>query len=62
MDGPATGGKGLLKDYADRQMEIFCLVADELQCAIVSQSFSKTNGIYTIKIKSRVSLGRFCKG
>jgi tetratricopeptide (TPR) repeat protein len=54
-------GKGLLKDYANRQMEIFCLVADELQCTIVNQSFSKNKGVYTIKIKSRVSLADFVK-
>ncbi len=54
-------GRGLLKDYGDKQMETFCLVADELQSHIIEESFSEKNTIYTAKIKSRVSLNDFVR-
>lgn len=54
-------GNGLLKDYADRQMEIFCLVADDLKYAMVDESFSTTERLYSIDIESRVSLADFVK-
>jgi len=54
-------GRGLLKDYGDRKMEIFCLVADELQYRIIDESFSEKNRIATIKIESSVSLKDFVR-
>jgi len=53
--------KGLLKAYGDKEMEIFCLVADELQYRIIDESFSEKNSIATIKIKSRASLKDFVR-
>jgi len=54
-------GKGLLKDYEERQMEIFCLVADALQSDIVDESFSEKKRIAKVKIKSRISLNDFTR-
>ena len=51
--------KGLLKDYEDRQMEVFCLVADELQYSMIDQSFADKSRTYTVKIKSSPSLTDF---
>lgn len=37
-------GRGLLEDYGDKQMEIFCLLTDELKSSIIDESFAeKTN-------------------
>jgi hypothetical protein len=54
-------GSGLMKAYGDRQMEIFCLVADELQYRIVDESFSEKNQIATIQIESGASLNDFVR-
>ena len=54
-------GQGLLKDYADRHREIFCLVADELQYDLVDESFSQDGGTYSVNIESRVSLADFVR-
>lgn len=54
-------GRGLLKDYGDRQMEIFCLVADELQYSMLDESFSEKDRIAVTKIKSSVSLNDFVR-
>lgn len=54
-------GKGLLKDYGDRQMEIFCLVADEMGHSIIEESFAEKERIATIKINSNVSLNDFVR-
>ncbi len=53
--------RGLLKDYADKQMEVFCLVADELQPRIIDESLSKNSRIYKVRIASRLSLADFVK-
>jgi hypothetical protein len=54
-------GRGLLKDYGDRRMEVFCLVADELTSGIIHESFSEENNITTAKIKTSVSLNDFVR-
>ena len=54
-------GRRLLKDYGDRKMEIFCLVADELQYRIINESFSEKSRVATIKIESSVSLKDFVR-
>ncbi len=54
-------GRELLQDYGDKQREVFCLVADELQSRIIDESFSKKNSTYTIKIKIAVSLRDFVR-
>lgn len=43
-------GRGLLEDFGDKQMEIFCLVADELQPSNIDQSFAEKTNTYTTKI------------
>lgn len=53
--------RGLLKDYGDKQREVFCLVADELQFQVIDESFSEKNNTYTITIKTAVSLSDFAK-
>lgn len=53
--------KGLLKNFADRQMEIYCLVADELTSTVVDESFDPTVGRYAIEIEIRGSLADFVK-
>lgn len=53
--------RGLLKDYGDRKMEIFCLVADELDYRILDELFSEKNRITSIKIKSSASLKAFVR-
>ena len=52
---------GLPIDYGDKQREIFCLAADELQFHVVDESFSEKNGTYTITINAAVALGDFVK-
>jgi hypothetical protein len=52
---------GLPIDYGDKQREILCLAADELQFQVVDESFSEKNDTYTITIKATVSLGDFVK-
>ena len=54
-------GRGLLKDYTDRQKEILCLVADELKYDLVGESFSQNGRIYSVDIESRVSLADFVR-
>lgn len=54
-------GRGLLEDYGDEQMAVFCLVADELRSSIIDESFSEKSNTYTTSIKSRVSLNDFVK-
>ena len=54
-------GKGWLKDYGDRQMEVFCLVADSLKTGIIQQSFSEKEGVATIKFRRRISLNDFVR-
>ena len=54
-------GGGLLKKYGDRQMEIFCLVADKLQYSTLEDSFSEKDRIAVTKIKSSVSLNDFVR-
>lgn len=53
--------KGLLKDYEDRQMEVFCLVGDELQYSMIDRSLAEKSRTYTVKIKSSLSLEDFVK-
>jgi hypothetical protein len=52
---------GLPIDYGDKQREIFCLAADELQFRVMDESFSEKNDTYTITINAAVSLGAFVK-
>jgi hypothetical protein len=51
--------QGLLKNYGEQQMEIFCLVAGGLQLRILEQSFCEANSIYTIRIESDAALADF---
>lgn len=53
--------KGLLKHYADRQMEIYCLVADELTYTIVDESSDQTTDQCSIEIEIRGALADFVK-
>lgn len=51
--------RGLLKAYGERQMEVYCLVADRLQSRIADESFSKDGRTCRVTIKSRISLSDF---
>jgi hypothetical protein len=53
--------RGLLKDYGDKRMEIFCLATDELNASIVSASFSEKTNICTSKVKCSVALSDFVR-
>jgi hypothetical protein len=53
--------RGLLKDYGDKKMEVFCLVIDEVHSSILAQSYSEKSRTYKIKIESRLSLTDFVK-
>jgi len=53
--------RGLLKEYGDRQMEIFCLVVDKLQYSMLDDSFSEKDRIAVTKIQSSVSLNDFVR-
>jgi hypothetical protein len=61
LSADRLAGRGLLKDYGNRRMEIFCLVADEMQSGIIHESFSEKNSIATVKIESSVSLNDFVR-
>jgi len=52
---------GLPIDYGDKQREVFCLVADELQFRVMTESFSEKSHTYTITIKVAASLSDFVK-
>lgn len=52
---------GLLKNYDDRRMEIYCLVANELNSTIVDESFHQSGGLYSVDIESWGSLADFVK-
>ena len=54
-------GRGLLKNYGDRKMEIFCLVAGGLPTTILAASYSDKTHTWSAKIKSRVSLADFVR-
>lgn len=53
--------RGLLKDYGDKKMEVFCLVVDGLQSSIMDESFSEKNRTHRVKLASRFSLTDFVK-
>ncbi len=61
LSADQLAGRGLLKDYGDRQMEIFCLVVDKMQYSMLDDSFSEEDRIAVTKIKSGVSLTDFVK-
>ena len=61
LSADQLAGRGLLKDYGDRQMEIFCLVVDKLQYSMLDDSFSEKDRIALTKIKSSVSLDDFVR-
>lgn len=61
MSADHLAGRGLLKHYGDRQMEIFCLVADKLQYSMLDDSFSEKDRVAVAKIKSSVSLSDFVR-
>lgn len=52
---------GLLKNYDDRRMEIYCLVANELNSTIVDKTIHQNGGLYSVDIESRGSLADFVK-
>jgi hypothetical protein len=54
-------GEGVVKDYAERQLEIYCLLADSLTYTIIDESFSRNDRIYSVDIVSRGSLADFVK-
>lgn len=54
-------GRGLQIDYGDKQREIFCLAADELQFRVIKESFTEKTNTYTLTIKVAVSLSDFVK-
>jgi len=61
LSADQLAGRGLLKDYGDRQMEIFCLVVDKMQYSMLDDSFSEKDRIAVTKIKSGVSLNDFVR-
>jgi hypothetical protein len=44
--------KGLLENYGQRQKEIFCLAADELNATTVAEKYLEENNSYYLKIKT----------
>jgi hypothetical protein len=52
-------GRGVLKAYGERQMEVYCLVAAGGSFTITDESFSHGNRTCTTTISSRVSLSDF---
>ncbi len=61
LSADRLAGRGLLQNYGDRQMEIFCLVVDKLQYSMLDDSFSEKDRIAVAKIKSSVSLKDFVR-
>lgn len=53
--------RGLLNDFGDMKMAVFCLVAKELQYSTIDQSFSEQSNTYRTKIRSAISLSDFVK-
>lgn len=54
-------GMGLLNDFGNKKMAIFCLVTEGLQFSKIDELFSEQNNVYMAKIKSMVSLSDFVK-
>jgi hypothetical protein len=61
MSADRLTNEGLLRGDADRKMEIFCLVADDLQPELLEKSVDDQTRTYTVKIKSSLSLTDFVK-
>jgi hypothetical protein len=53
--------EGLLDNDAERQMAIFCLVADTMQFRLLEQSIDPANRIYTVEIQGLLSLSDYVK-
>ena len=53
--------RGLLKSYADRQMEIYCLAADQAACTVIEESTNEKSGVIAVKITCRLNLADFVK-
>ncbi len=53
--------QGLLNNFGDKLMAVFCLVADDLHSSLVYEYFSEKTDCYTIKITSEISLIDFVK-
>ena len=52
---------GLLNKDADRQMAVFCLVADTMPFILLEESIDVDSRTYTVKIKSTLSLRDYVK-
>ncbi len=53
--------RGLLNEFGDRKVAVFCLLAEELQFSIIDKSISEKSNSYTAKIRSTISLSDFVK-
>jgi hypothetical protein len=61
MSAGHLADRGLLKDYGDKKMEIFCLVVDGQQSSILDEWFSEKDRTQRVKITSHLSLTDFVK-
>ena len=53
--------EGLVNDDVERQMAIFCLVADAMQFRLIEQSIDPVNRTYTVEIQSLLSLSDYVR-
>jgi len=53
--------KGLLEDYGEKQREIFCLAADEVQATVIDEKYFEPNKAYYVKIRSAPTITDFIK-
>ena len=52
---------GVLKDYGNRRMAIFCLVNDAMTPTLLDASFDATSRTWTVNIKGTLSLADFVR-
>lgn len=53
--------KGLLADFGEKQREIFCLAADEVQTTVIDERYVEPKKAYYVKIRSTPTITDFIK-
>lgn|GEM_PF-927095 len=53
--------KGLLRDYGNKEKEIFCLAADGIRVSVIDKKIDDTGRKCSMKIKSRIRVTDFMK-
>ena len=47
--------KGLLEHFQNKQGEIFCLAADEIETTVIEENFDRARGSYYVRIRAEIN-------